>query len=50
MFTKKKPIGTAQRVQKVTAYKKVTDWDAVGKAFFWGFIALVVIGAIAGGK
>jgi hypothetical protein len=40
MFTKPKEIATVRG----KVYKRVIDWGAV---VFWGFIGLVVLGAIA---
>lgn len=48
MFTNKKHVGTAQRVQTVKAYKKVTDWDAVWRTFVLILIALTILSAFIG--
>ncbi|WP_339715407.1 hypothetical protein [uncultured Sneathiella sp.] len=40
MFTKNVRVGGI--------YKRVTDWGAVFGAIFWFFVALMVLGALAG--
>lgn len=46
MFKKKVPV--RQDNVRVTQYKEVTDWEAVGKAIVLGFIGFVVLCAIIG--
>jgi len=46
MFTKQKAV--RQGNLRVTQYKKIIDWEAVGGALFLGFIILVAVASCAG--
>ena len=46
MFTKKKPIRRGN--VRVTQYKEVIDWEAVGGAIFVGVIILALLSSCGG--